>query len=234
MSTPEDGPVRPLAPDALHPPSKAEVIWYKCAWALVFSAAFFVWRIKVTGRENLPREGPFILAPVHRSYADTIFAAYVTRRRVRFMAKEEIFAKPWSRRLFSSLGGFPVRRGTPDREALRLCQEVLAIGEPLALFPEGTRRSGPLVQDIFSGAAFVALRAGVPLVPVGIGGSDKAMPPGAKMVRPAHIGVVIGKPIYPPARNETGRVPRNAVEELTTRLQKELQVVYDEARALCA
>lgn len=220
------------SPAGLRPPRPAELIWYKVAWNLVFFFSFFLWRIKVVGRENVPKDGAFILAPVHRSYLDTIFAAYLTRRRVRFMAKEEIFAKAWSAKLFASLGGFPVKRGTPDREALRLCEQVLAGGEPLALFPEGTRRSGPVVEDIFSGAAFVALRAGVPVVPVGIGGSEKAMAPGDKVVHPARIGIVVGKPIWPPPPGPSGRVPRNAVDELTTRLQKELQAAYDEAKVL--
>jgi 1-acyl-sn-glycerol-3-phosphate acyltransferase len=220
----------PASPLQVRPPRPAELLWYKVAWNIVFLACRALWRIDVTGRENVPREGAYVLAPVHRSYLDTVFTAYLTRRRVRFMAKEEIFRRAWAEKLFSSLGGFPVRRGSPDREALRLCEQALANGEPLALFPEGTRRSGPVVEEVFSGAAFVALRAGVPVIPVGIGGSDRAMPPGQKLVHPGRVAVVVGKPIVPSAPGASGRVPRSAVDELTTRLRKELQTVFDQAR----
>ena len=84
----------------------------------MFPPCWLMWRAKVVGRENLPQTVPYVLAPVHRSYIDTLLAAYVTTRRLRFMAKEEVFSRAWSARLFGSLGGFPVRRGTPDREAL--------------------------------------------------------------------------------------------------------------------
>ena len=70
-------------------------------------------------------------------------------------------------------------RGSADREALRRCVAVLEAGEPLVLFPEGERKSGPTVQPLFDGAVYVALRAGVPIVPVGIGGSERVMPKGA-------------------------------------------------------
>jgi 1-acyl-sn-glycerol-3-phosphate acyltransferase len=215
----------------VHRPGRGELLWYTAAWNITFVPCRLLWHLKFVGRQHLPGGRPFILAPVHRSYVDTLLAAYVSRGRLRFMAKEEIFATPWGARLFGSLGGFPVRRGTADRDALRRCEEVLAGGEPLVMFPEGTRRSGPLVQDLFAGPAFVALRAGVPIVPVGIGGSDRAMPPGAKMVHPARVVVVVGEPIYPPARTEAGRVPRHAVDDLTARLQTCLQSLYDEARA---
>jgi 1-acyl-sn-glycerol-3-phosphate acyltransferase len=191
-----------------------------------------MWRAKVVGKENLPQTVPYVLAPVHRSYIDTFLAAYVTSRRLRFMAKQEVFSRPWSAKLFGSLGGFPVRRGTPDREALQMCERALAGGEPVVLFPEGTRRSGPEVQPLFAGPAFVALRANVPIVPVGIGGSDRSMPPGAKWVRPVRVSVVIGRPIWPPPQPSSGRVPRRSVTELTQRLHGELQAVFDQAREL--
>jgi 1-acyl-sn-glycerol-3-phosphate acyltransferase len=220
------------AAGTVRPPTRGELAWYHVAWTLMLPPCRLMWRARVVGRENLPQTVPYILAPVHRSYIDTLVAAYVTTRRLRFMAKEEVFSKAWSAKLFGSLGGFPVRRGTPDREALLMCERALAGGEPVVLFPEGTRREGTQVQPLFSGPAFVALRANVPIVPVGIGGSDRSMPVGAKWVRPARIGVVIGKPIWPPPRSETGRVPRRVISELTEHLHSEMQSVFDQAREL--
>jgi 1-acyl-sn-glycerol-3-phosphate acyltransferase len=108
---------------------------------------------------------------------------------------------------------------------------VLEGGEPLVLFPEGTRRSGPVVEDVFDGAAYVALRTGAPIVPVGIGGSERAMPKGAKFLRPVKLHMVVGEPLQPPVTEGGTRAPRRAVRELTTELQKRLQDLFDEAQA---
>ncbi len=210
-------------------PSARALAWYGFARGVVELFARVVWRVRVRGRENVPRHGPFVLAPVHRSYVDTLVAGCVVRRRIRFMGKEELWGYRWSARLFSSLGGFPVRRGAPDREALHICEQALRAGEPVVLYPEGTRQSGPVVQPLFEGAVFVAARAGVPIVPVGIGGSEWAMPKGARGIRPMRICAVVGRPIRPPARSESGRVSRKAVAELTGRLHDELQRLFDEA-----
>ncbi len=116
----------------------------------VMAPSWLLWRMRFTGLENLPQTTPYVLAPVHRSYIDTLLAGYVSPRRVRFMGKEEMWRTPWVAKLFNSLGGFPVRRGTPDREALRICEQILAAGEPVVLFPEGSRQSGPIVQPLFA------------------------------------------------------------------------------------
>jgi len=130
------------------------------------------------------------------------------------------------------MGAFPVRRGTADREALRQCMEVIREGEPLVLFPEGTRQSGPIVQPLFEGAAFVAGRTQVPIVPVGIGGSERAMPKGSKVIRPVKVVMVVGAPLDPPApATEGGRPSRRAVHEVTERLHAEIQALFDAAQS---
>jgi 1-acyl-sn-glycerol-3-phosphate acyltransferase len=111
---------------------------------------------------------------------------------------------------------------------LRACEAVLDRGEPLVMFPEGTRRFGPVVEDLFDGPAFLAARTGAPIVPIGIGGSEGVMPKGSKLIRPKKVVIVIGPPITPP--QPEGRVPRRVVRELTEQLQKELQRVFDVAR----
>ena len=187
------------------------------------------WRTSVIGRKHVPRSGPFILAPVHRSYIDTPLVCTVTRRRMRYMGKDSLWkTKPigW---VLSALGGFPVSRGTADREALRRCIEVLDAGEPLVLFPEGERKSGEVVQPLFDGVTYIALKAGVPVVPVGIGGSERAMPKGKNYLRPSKCVVLVGPPIMPPS-NE-GRAPRSAVKDFSANLHGELQRLFDEAQA---
>jgi 1-acyl-sn-glycerol-3-phosphate acyltransferase len=187
----------------------------------------------VEGSEHVP-DGAFILSPVHRSNVDTPLVAAVTRRPLRYMGKDAMWKYGWSAWFFTSLGGFPVHRGTADREALKKCIAVLEGGEPLVLFPEGTRRSGPVVEDVFDGAAYVALRTGAPIVPVGIGGSERAMPKGAKFIHPAPVRIVIGEPLHPPVTDGSSRAPRRAVRELTAELAKRLQDLFDDASAKAA
>jgi 1-acyl-sn-glycerol-3-phosphate acyltransferase len=188
-------------------------------------------RTKVVGKHNIPSTGAFLLAPIHRSNIDTPLAAAVTRRRLRFMGKDTIWKiKPigW---IISALGAFPVTRGTADREALKRCVAVLEAGEPLVLFPEGTRQSGPIVQPLFDGAAYVAVKAGVPIIPVGIGGSEGVMPKGSKMIYPRKCVVVVGEPILAPL-DASGKVPRSAVKDVTEMLSQELQRLFNEAQSL--
>jgi 1-acyl-sn-glycerol-3-phosphate acyltransferase len=194
-----------------------------------FSRTF--WRASVTGKEHVPASGPFIVAPVHRSNIDTPLVSLISRRRLRYMGKDSLWKNRLAARFFSAVGGFPVHRGSVDRDALRRCVEVINGGEPLVIFPEGTRQSGPIVQELFEGAAYVAARTGVPIVPVGIGGSEAAMPKGAKFLHPVRIAIVIGEPI-PAPRTEGRRASRREIKEVTARLHGEIQKLFDEAQRL--
>jgi 1-acyl-sn-glycerol-3-phosphate acyltransferase len=108
-----------------------------------------VWcRMSIEGRDNIPTSGPFILAPTHRSIIDTPVASGVYRRRMRFMGADKWWSNKHFGNLLSALGGFPVSRGSADREALKRCIAVIEGGEPLVLFPEGERKSGPVVQPL--------------------------------------------------------------------------------------
>jgi 1-acyl-sn-glycerol-3-phosphate acyltransferase len=210
--------------------SRASLLTYRIVRSLVcwFTQAFT--RMHIDGREHLPATGAYILAPVHRSYVDTPIVACVTSRRIRFMGKQEMWKYPRLGWLFSALGAFPVNRGTADREALARSIKVLEGGEPLVLFPEGERKDGPRIHPLFDGAAYVAARAGVQIVPVGIGGSVRVMPRHAKMIHPKKVHVVIGEPITIDV-GESGRVPRRAIAEASERLSAELQRLFDLAEA---
>lgn len=209
--------------------SRLALLWYRFARGLVEVVCRLLWRVEIRGREKLPSSGAYVISPVHRSNIDTLLSGCLTRRRIRFMGKDSLWKYRWSAALFSSLGGFPVHRGTPDREALRRCEECVRGGEPVVLFPEGTRRSGPKLHPLFEGAAFVAARTDVPIVPVGIGGSEWAMPKGSRIVHPVKVVILVGDPIPPPRRGEGGRVPRRAVTETTDLLAERLQDLFDRA-----
>jgi 1-acyl-sn-glycerol-3-phosphate acyltransferase len=190
-----------------------------------------MFRAEVTGRQNLPPSGPYLVSPVHRSNLDTFLLPIITRRNLRAMGKDSLWkAGAFWGWLLTSLGGFPVARGTADRASLRAAEVVVERGEPLIMFPEGTRRTGPHVWELFNGPAFVSARTGTPIVPIGIGGSERAMGKGVTIPRPRKITFIIGEPILPPAREEGARVPRRVVKELSEELHSRIQDLFDEAQ----
>lgn len=208
---------------------RASRAFYQFVRFLVVGICRTYLRMSIEGGENVPSTGAFVLAPVHRSYIDTPIASGCTRRRMRFMGKDSLWRSQPFRWILSALGGFPVSRGTADREAITRSIDVLRSGEPLVLFPEGERKSGPVVQPLFDGAAYVACKAGVPIVPVGIGGSEAALGKGAKWMRPHKVHVIIGNPLPVPPSVD-GRMPRTAVRETSALLHAELQRLFDEAQ----
>lgn len=199
-------------------------------WRLVIGTTLRVYtRGTVEGRENLP-DGAFVLAPIHRSYIDTPISTWVQVRRMRYLGKDSMWK--WERlgRMFTAMGAIPVSRGSIDREALKRCIDVLQSGQPLVLFPEGERKDGLTVHPLMDGAAFLASKAGVPLVPVGIAGSDRAMPRKAKFVFPRKVHVIVGEP-FMVETNDNGRASREQLGAATDRLHAEIQTLYDRALA---
>jgi 1-acyl-sn-glycerol-3-phosphate acyltransferase len=206
-------------------------IFYRVMNTLIGGFCKLFWRVRVEGIENIPPEGAFILSPVHRSNIDTPLVALMSRRRVRFLGKDSMWKLKISDWFFTSMGGIPVHRGVPDRAAMKSCDALLSSGQPMVIFPEGTRKSGPVVEELFEGPAYLAAKHQVPIVPVGIGGSEGAMPKGAKMIRPVRVSIVIGPPLTPPAPTESGRVGRKGVAALSDELQARLQGLFDTAQS---
>jgi len=210
-------------------PDTRRTLGYRAFRGLVHAVWATYFRPEVSGTEHVPSSGAFIIAPVHRSNVDFAFAIYVTPRKTFFMAKDNIWKSRALGGFVSTMGAFPVHRGSADRAALGAAEAVLRAGEPLVLFPEGTRQEGPVVGDLLEGASFLAARTGAPIIPVGIAGTDRAMPRGAKLPRPVKVRIVIGPAIDPPRSDDGGRVPRRRVAETTEALRAGLQGVYDQA-----
>ena len=133
---------------------------------------------------------------------------------------------------FRRLGGFEVARDGTDRKALRDSITMLQSGDVLLVYPEGTRQNGAKIAPLQPGAAYLALRAGVPVVPVGLAGTEEILcGHGVKFPRFGRVVMVVGDPITTPAR-ESGVVPRDQVDALTARLHDALQDVFDRANEL--
>jgi 1-acyl-sn-glycerol-3-phosphate acyltransferase len=209
------------------------LLFYAVARAFLVGWCRVYHRLSVEGREKVPTSGAYVLAPVHRSIVDTFAVAILTRRRLRYMGKEELWKVRWFGSIINALGAFPVHRDATDREAFRRCVDVIEGGEPLVLFPEGTRRSGPVVEELREGAVYLAARTGIPVVPVGIGGSEMALPKGTRFPRPVKIHLVVGEPITvgQESQRRGDRLSRRALHEATEELRSDLQVLFDKARA---
>lgn len=207
-----------------------KTIAYRLARWLAETLVKIYWRPTVIAKSAIPQAGPVLLTPVHRSFADFIFTAILTDRKIFFMAKDSLWNSKILGRLLISWGAFPVHRESPDREALSHAEEVLKAGQILVLFPEGTRQDGFEIGDLLEGAAFLSARTGAPIVPIGIAGSDRSMPKGKKIPKPIGIDIVVGEPLSAPQRSVRGRVSRTRVHEVTLALGRSIQSVYDEAR----
>ena len=173
-------------------------------------------RLHITGAEHVPRHGAAILAPNHKSFLDAFFISLAGPRPLRFMAKVDLFKGPFAW-LLRSLGAFPVRRGESDAEAMATARAVLAAGELLVLFPEGTRVDEPdALGSPHHGAGRLALETGAPIVPTAISGTSHLW--FGPIPKPRHIRIAFLEPI---AALESGDVNRLIDQRVWPAVQEE-------------
>ena len=211
--------------------SRIEKMVYGTVWHLVRLVTRTFIRTTFIGLENVPKTGAFLVAPNHRSVVDFFIVGPITRRRMRYLGKDSVWEAKWFVPVANALGGIPIHRGSADRASMNRCIDALRGGEPLVMFPEGTRKAGPVVEELFDGVSYIALKAGVPILPIGIGGSDRVLPKGSLLPRPRRVTVIVGQPMYAPAG---GRSARRSAPEMTTLLRDRLQELYTEAQRLAS
>jgi 1-acyl-sn-glycerol-3-phosphate acyltransferase len=180
---------------------------------------------RVEGLEHAPRNGPYILVSNHCSNLDPPFLGWAvghqTGRVIHFMAKDEIRGWPLVGWLSRQSGVFFIRRGEVDRGAQRIALDLLASGRALGLFPEGTRSRDGQLRNGRAGAALLAMRAGVPLLPVGIAGTHRIFADSRRIPRRSRVTIRIGQPFtLPPLRD--GGLDRAALLEATRRIMGEI------------
>lgn len=156
----------------------------------------FFFRLKVTGQENIPQDGPFIIVANHSSLLDPVILGVSVRPKVIFIAAAYLFKIHWLGYLLRKANSIPVQ-GESDISSLKRALKILQKGGVLGIFPEGGVDRQKNNLPIKAGAAFLATSVGVPIVPIRIKGADKALPRGAKFIRNLNkIEVEIKKPIF--------------------------------------
>ncbi|MDI6692926.1 MAG: lysophospholipid acyltransferase family protein [Anaerosomatales bacterium] len=179
-------------------------------------------------RENVPRWGGAVLAGNHRSYMDPVILWCIAPRHVHFMAKKELFhgLLGWA---LPRLWAFPVDRSGADRAALTKAAELLADGELVGIFPEGTRQDSDELGSARGGVAFVALRSNVPIVPIGIVGTGHVWPRGQRLPKLRRVTVVYGEPIAVHEFPKEGS-RREQVDALTGLIMERIAACVDRAK----
>ena len=175
--------------------------FYWAGWLVVRLILLVYARVELVGAENVPRRGGLIIVSNHLNNADPGTVGVFMRRRVVFMAKEEMFQWPIWGLYVRLIGAFPVRRFEADLKALRRSVQVIRRGQALFMFPEGTRsKTGSLCRG-HPGTAMVALRAGAPILPVAITGTEAVRMPGLflRPFRRTRVRLVIGEPFFLPS-----------------------------------
>jgi 1-acyl-sn-glycerol-3-phosphate acyltransferase len=207
---------------------RSSLLFYRVIRTFIRVVLFRWLRVEVRGAEHLETGGPVIVAPVHRSNLDAPLIAGVSDRRLRALGKESLFVNPASAWVVAALGAIPLRRGEADREAMRSARTMLDEGEMMIVFPEGTRQTGDRVAGVFDGMSYLASKTGAVIVPVGVAGSENALPSGAKFIHRSHTAIVVGEPIAAPE----GRMSRPALTAFSEEVGTRLQAVFDEANEM--
>lgn len=160
-------------------------------------------RPTVIGLENVPKSGPFIVAPNHLSFLDSVIVQALMPRPVAFFAKAEYFTTKGfkgrvMRSFFTAVGSIPVERGeqAASVQALKTLLDILEDGRGIGIYPEGTRSRDGILYRGRTGVGWLALITGAPVIPVGLIGTEKLQPAGRNAVKPQHFTMKVGEPIY--------------------------------------
>lgn len=185
-------------------------------------------RLEVRGAENVPATGSFVFASNHQSNPDPFLLGVATRRKLAYFAKAELFRNRLVAFVLRKVNAVPVRRGANDRDAIQRSIHCLEMGLGLLFFPEGSRFHGPGdMAKAKPGMAMVATRAGAPVIPTRIIGSDHLLPPGKVFPRPGLVVVSFGAPLAPPDVNSPELAGQGRKEVYLQFTREVLRLIYD-------
>lgn len=186
---------------------------YWLARAILIPFFRFYFRLDRIGREHVPSSGPVLLAANHRSFLDPFVIGSLTRRPVYYMAKRELFERPFQAWILGSLGAFPIDRGRGDEHAMSTARAILERGDCVVIFPEGTRvRPGPLGHP-HRGVGRLALQTGARVVPVAVMGTEDVRR--GWRIRPRRVVLRCGRPLgFPQAEHPSPSIALGVAERI--------------------
>jgi 1-acyl-sn-glycerol-3-phosphate acyltransferase len=196
---------------------RARRVGYWIFRGMLWLALAPLFRLKVTGAENVPADGSVILAANHRHNVDPFILGVAAPRPVSYMAKAELFRIPGLNLVMKAFYVFPVHRGQMDRAALRRAREALGRGEMLGIFPEGTRQPGPGLGPAHPGMAMLALDSGSPIVPAAIIGTDRIRRSQGWPLRVPKVEVRFASPVIPDRQTADRRAEMEGLGKETMR-----------------
>lgn len=190
-------------------------LYHLFKWSVVSPVLHTYFRGRIIGAEKVPQQGPLIIVCNHASDFDPPLLSNCMCRPVAYMAKEELFQVPVLKQAITLYGAYPVKRGSPDRSAIRAAMHSLDQGWAVGIFLSGTRTPDGRVTNPKLGAAMIAAKVQVPLLPVSLWGSDRIFQKGSAIPRPVPITVRVGDIIPPPTsskREELEAVTQHCTE----------------------
>lgn len=193
-------------------PFASLVLYHLFKWSFVSPTLHGYFRGRVYGVENVPQRHPLIIVCNHASYFDPPLLSCAVRRPVAYMAKEELFTIPILKQAIALYGAYPVKRSSGDRGAIRAAMAALAAGWAVGVFLEGTRTEDGLIHQPKLGAAMIAAKAGVPLLPVSLWGTEKIFQKGSSFPHSIPLTIRIGEVLPPPISSK-----REALQAVTER-----------------
>jgi len=206
-------------------PAASLALYHLFKWTVVSPMLHGYFRGRIYGVEQVPAKGPVIVVANHASDFDPPILSNCLRRPVSYMAKEELFQVPILGRAIRLYGAYPVKRGSADRSAIRAALAQLEAGWAVGLFPQGTRTPDGRIPNPKLGAALLAAKSQVPLLPVSLWGTETIMPKGHKLPQPVPITVRIGAVIPPPSSTD-----RLQLESVTQQYVEVIHALHDLGR----
>lgn len=203
-------------------PISSLLLYHLFKWSVISPVLHTYFRGRIYGVEKVPQKGPLVIVSNHASYFDPPILAIAVGRPVAYMAKEELFKIPLFKQAIALYGAYPVKRGTGDRGAFRAALNSLHNGWAVGIFLEGTRTSDGRVTNPKLGAAMIAAKAQVPLLPVSLWGTEKILRKGSPLPRPVPLTIRIGELINPP--NST---KRDALQQVTDKCTQVINQMHD-------
>lgn len=198
-------------------PQISLVLYHLFKWSVVSPLLYTCFRGRVYGTEHVPRTGPLVIVSNHASHFDPPLLSCAVERPVAYMAKEELFDVPLLGKAIQWYGAYPVKRGSADRSAIRAALSKIEDNWAVGIFPSGTRTEDARIHEPKLGAAMIAAKRQVPLLPVSLWGTEKILLKGSSLPHSAPVTIRIGKPIEPPQagdRQDLQRVTQECIDAI--------------------